>query len=212
MLRATEQAFSCSPHAHEDFDDIQGIPPSVPPPFPRGHGRTASRSARRRRSTRRDPGSSSQLASRSRTPGAAQGWHHLSLDRQIGDFAKGDVLIEGARIAAVGADLSAASRSAHRRRRGRTIVMPVFIDTHHHQYETIRGESRGRLLVFRWRGHRKYYGDYPGVFTPAYMPEDAYVAELVASLNQISAGVTTTVDTFTGVTSPEHTDACIAGP
>jgi hypothetical protein len=34
-----------------------------------------------------------------------------------------------------------------------------------------------------------------GVFTPVYQPEDAYISELVASLNQLNAGVTTTVDT-----------------
>ena len=31
-----------------------------------------------------------------------------------------------------------------------------------------------------------------GLFTPLYQPQDAYVSELVASVSQINAGVTTT--------------------
>ena len=50
-----------------------------------------------------------------------------------------------------------------------------------------------------------------GVFTPAYLPEDAYISELAASLNQINAGVTTTVDTSQVSLTPAHTDACISG-
>src|ERR1051325_6972238 len=41
--------------------------------------------------------------------------------------------------------------------------------------------------------------------------EDAYAAELLASLSQIDAGVTTTVDTSQVQLTPEHTDACLAG-
>jgi cytosine/adenosine deaminase-related metal-dependent hydrolase len=50
-----------------------------------------------------------------------------------------------------------------------------------------------------------------GIFTPVYRPDDAYISELVASLNQINAGVTTTVDTSQVSHTPAHTDACIAG-
>ena len=50
-----------------------------------------------------------------------------------------------------------------------------------------------------------------GIFTPAYLPEDARLGELVASLSQMNAGVTTTVDTSQVSLTPEHTDACIAG-
>jgi 5-methylthioadenosine/S-adenosylhomocysteine deaminase len=47
--------------------------------------------------------------------------------------------------------------------------------------------------------------------TPVYQPEDAYISELVASLNQLNAGVTTTVDTSQVSHTPAHSDACIAG-
>ena len=58
----------------------------------------------------------------------------LSLDPQIGDFARGDVLIEGKKILAVGRDLTATALIIDA---GGMIVMPGFVDTHHHQYETI---------------------------------------------------------------------------
>ena len=44
-----------------------------------------------------------------------------------------------------------------------------------------------------------------------YRPEDARISELVASLSQINAGVTTGVDTSQVSHTPEHTDACIDG-
>jgi len=60
-------------------------------------------------------------------------------------------------------------------------------------------------------GGKTYVSVIQGIFTPVYLPEDAYISELVASLNQISAGVTTTVDTSQVSLTPAHTDACIAG-
>jgi 5-methylthioadenosine/S-adenosylhomocysteine deaminase len=60
-------------------------------------------------------------------------------------------------------------------------------------------------------GKKIYQGVIQGIFTPVYQPEDAYISELVASLNQINAGVTTTVDTSRVSHTPAHGDACIAG-
>jgi len=50
-----------------------------------------------------------------------------------------------------------------------------------------------------------------GIFTPAYRPEDAYISELVASLSQLNAGVTTTIDLSQVSHTPAHSDACIHG-
>ena len=61
----------------------------------------------------------------------------LSLDPKVGDFEKADVLIEGRRITAIGPNLSAAARSAVVVDATDRIVMPGFVDTHHHQYETL---------------------------------------------------------------------------
>ena len=133
----------------------------------------------------------------------------LSLDPKVGDFEKADVLIEGKRIAAVGPNLTAAATSAVVVDASDRIVMPGFIDTHHHRYETL---LRSILADGLLRDEAKNYGTViQGVFTPRYIPQDAYVSELVASLSQINAGVTTTVDTSQVSLSPAHTDACIAG-
>jgi 5-methylthioadenosine/S-adenosylhomocysteine deaminase len=130
----------------------------------------------------------------------------LSMDRAVGDFEQADVLIEGDRIAAVGPNLAASG--AKTIDAAGTIVMPGFIDTHHHQYETI---LRGILADGILTGPRSYISDIQGILTPPYQPEDAFISELVASLSQINAGVTTGVDTSQVSHSPEHTDACIQG-
>ncbi len=139
-----------------------------------------------------------------------QGGVVLSLDAKVGDFEKADVLIEGNKIAAVGPNLAA--RSAVVVNAADRIVMPGFIDTHHHQYETLlRSILSDGGLGLSGDGPKNYISVIQGIFTPVYRPDDAYISELVASLNQINAGVTTTVDTSQVSHSPAHTDACIAG-
>src|SRR5437879_1870627 len=64
-----------------------------------------------------------------------QGGMVLSMDPKVGDFEKADVLIEGKKIAAVGPNLAATARNAIVVNATDRIVMPGFIDTHHHQYE-----------------------------------------------------------------------------
>jgi cytosine/adenosine deaminase-related metal-dependent hydrolase len=58
----------------------------------------------------------------------------MSMDPQVGNFAEADVLVEGKQIAAVGPNLFPAGAQVIDAR-GR-IVMPGFVDTHHHQFET----------------------------------------------------------------------------
>ncbi|MGB6558308.1 MAG: twin-arginine translocation signal domain-containing protein, partial [Pseudolabrys sp.] len=58
----------------------------------------------------------------------------MSMDPAVGDFVQADVLVEGKKILAVGPNLQAGG-AAVIDARGR-IVMPGFIDTHHHQFET----------------------------------------------------------------------------
>ncbi len=58
----------------------------------------------------------------------------LSMDPAVGDFDRADVLVDGKRIAAVGPDLDAAGADVIGA--DGMIVMPGFVDTHHHQFET----------------------------------------------------------------------------
>ena len=57
----------------------------------------------------------------------------MSMDPQVGDFVQADVLVEGKKIVAVGPNLPASGAVIDARGK---IVMPGFIDTHHHQFET----------------------------------------------------------------------------
>src|SRR5436305_6969767 len=132
----------------------------------------------------------------------------LSLDPAVGDFESGDVLIGGKKILAVGRSLNATASGVDA---SGMIVMPGFVDTHHHQYETIlRGILADGVLGPLNDGKKTYQGVIQGIFTPVYQPEDAYISELVASLNQLNAGVTTTVDTSQVSHTPAHSDACIS--
>src|SRR5437899_9548184 len=58
----------------------------------------------------------------------------MSLDPNVGDFPQADVLVEGKKILKVGPNLHAGGADVIDAS-GR-IVMPGFIDTHHHQFET----------------------------------------------------------------------------
>ena len=135
----------------------------------------------------------------------------LSMDPNVGDFEKGDILIRGKKIVSVGRNLDDLNSAIVVNAAG-MIVMPGFIDTHHHQFETpLRSILSDGLLGTASDTVSSYQKTIIGTFTPAYLPEDARLGELVASLGQINAGVTTTVDTSQVSLTPEHTDACIVG-
>ncbi|MGH6631677.1 MAG: twin-arginine translocation signal domain-containing protein, partial [Burkholderiales bacterium] len=63
-----------------------------------------------------------------------RGGHVMSMDSAVGDFVKADVLVEGKKIVAVGPNLRARGAGVINAR-GK-IVMPGFVDTHHHLFET----------------------------------------------------------------------------
>ena len=136
----------------------------------------------------------------------------LSMDPAVGDFASADVLIDGKRIAAVGPNLNAAGAEIVDARG--MIVMPGFIDTHHHQFETALRSFLADGLLFndgKPHGAVNYFDFILGKFAGVYRPEDVYINELFGSLSQLDAGVTTVHDISQIHHSPEHSDAAIAG-
>ena len=95
--------------------------------------------------------------------------------------------------------------------RGR-IVMPGFIDTHHHQFETaLRSFLADGILVNDGKPHGEinYFEYILGKFAPVYRPQDVYINELFGGLSQIDAGVTTVHDISQIHHSPQHSDAAI---
>src|SRR5215207_9523834 len=63
-----------------------------------------------------------------------RGGHVLSIDPAVGDFAAADVMISGRTIEAIAPNLEPGD--AEIVDVTGMIVMPGFIDTHHHQFET----------------------------------------------------------------------------
>ncbi|WP_353475964.1 amidohydrolase family protein (plasmid) [Salipiger sp. H15] len=136
----------------------------------------------------------------------------LSMDDAVGNFASGDVLIEGGTIAEVAARIDAPD-AAVIDARGR-IVLPGFIDTHHHQFETaLRSQLAHGILINDGRPENRanYYETILQSFSMAYRPEDVYINELFAGIAQLDAGVTTVMDVSQIHHSPEHSDAAIKG-
>ena len=152
----------------------------------------------------------------------------LTLDQRLGDFEKADVLIDGKLIANIAPNIPAGNAEVIDC--AGTIVMPGFITTHHHQYETLqRSVISDGLLQGNWP-QESYGSVVQNIWTVGritdpmnpnnvlwdlgrvpYEPEDCYISQLVACLSEISEGVTTGTDTSQANHTPEHTDAAIKG-
>ncbi|RKT55528.1 amidohydrolase family protein [Saccharothrix australiensis] len=136
----------------------------------------------------------------------------MSMDHNVGDFERADVLVEGKRIVEVRPDIRAAGAGVIDAR-GR-IVMPGFVDTHHHLFETAeRAFLPNGLLRDDGTGSPSAQPNYSEHilegFARVYRPQDVYINELFAGLSQLDAGVTTVLDVSQIHHSPEHTDAAI---
>ncbi len=126
--------------------------------------------------------------------------HVLSMDPDIGDLPRGDVLIEDGRIAAVDREISADAEVLDMTGR---IVLPGFVDTHRHTWEaSIRNVAPDATLD-------DYFVDILDTFAPLYTPEDVYAANLAGALECLNAGITTLVDWSHINNTPEHPDAAI---
>src|SRR5215475_7036824 len=133
-------------------------------------------------------------------------------DKIVGGFANADVLVEGKKILAVGPNLGGGG-AAVIDARGK-IVMPGFIDTHHHQFETsLRSWLADGVLIIDGSGSpsgsRTYYENILLKFAPVYRPLDVYINELFAGLSQLDDGVTTVHDVSQIHHTKQHSDAAI---
>jgi 5-methylthioadenosine/S-adenosylhomocysteine deaminase len=129
-----------------------------------------------------------------------------------GEWTQADVLVEGKKIAAVGPNLHAGG-AAEIDARGK-IVMPGFIDTHHHQFETaLRSFLANGVLINDQTGtpsgSTTYFEFILLTFAPKYEPDDVYISELFGGLSQLDDGVTTVHDVSQIHYSPQHSDAAV---
>ncbi|MDT7797829.1 MAG: 5-methylthioadenosine/S-adenosylhomocysteine deaminase [Actinomycetota bacterium] len=125
----------------------------------------------------------------------------VSMDPAVGDLARGDVLVEDGRIAAVatavdadGAEIVDATGK---------IVLPGFVDTHRHTWQTA---FRG--IGADWTFDQNRVAMH-GVLKPHYRPEDVYLGNLLGRIEAVGSGVTTLLDWFHCSERPENADAAI---
>jgi 5-methylthioadenosine/S-adenosylhomocysteine deaminase len=128
----------------------------------------------------------------------------LTMDRQLGDFEKADVLIEGSKIAAVGPGI--ASNTAVVVDASRMIVMPGFVDSHRHMWQ-----AQLRHILPNGRIDSDYPRDISGTARTVYRPEDVRLGNLLTAWGAVNAGVTTVLDWSHISNSPEHADAAVQG-
>lgn len=132
-----------------------------------------------------------------------RGGYVATMDKKIGDLIKGDVLIEGEKILAVGPDLG--QPDAEIIDATDKLVMPGMIDTHRHTWQTqMRGVCADMTLV-------DYMNTIRLAISPNYLPQDVYIGNKLGALEAINAGVTTILDFSHCNNTPEHADAAITG-
>ena len=132
-----------------------------------------------------------------------RGGHVLSMDPQVGDLHGGDLLVEDDRIAAVGYSIERGDAEVIDL--ADCIVIPGFVDSHRHTWETvIRGIAPDVSLA-------GYFDLVLDQFAPAYRAEDVYAGNYLGSLEAIDAGITTLLDWSHISNTPDHADEAIRG-
>jgi cytosine/adenosine deaminase-related metal-dependent hydrolase len=128
-----------------------------------------------------------------------RGANVLTMDRAIGDLAKGDVHVRNGAIVAV-APLIDAPGLASLDAQG-TICMPGFIDTHWHLWTSVC-----RPLI-RIDAAKRGYFQVTNRLGPHFTPEDSYRSVRLGLAEALSAGATTVHNWAHNVRSAEHADA-----
>jgi cytosine/adenosine deaminase-related metal-dependent hydrolase len=116
----------------------------------------------------------------------------------------GDVLIEDGKIAAIAPRLDVAPEHAEVVDMTDHIVLPGFVDTHRHMWQSI----------FRYAGTDWVLADYANamwrILGPIFEPEDTYLSLRVGLAEALNAGVTQVYDWNHNLNSPDHADAAVA--
>jgi 5-methylthioadenosine/S-adenosylhomocysteine deaminase len=126
----------------------------------------------------------------------------LTVDRQIGDFAAADILIEDGTIRDVRPGIAADDAALVDA--GNRIVIPGFVDTHSHSYQGLLRDTLPNGLV-----DPDYNRDIQNNITFHYEPADAYAGMLSTMLALLDMGTTSVVDLSQANHSPKHSDALI---
>lgn len=126
----------------------------------------------------------------------------ITMDPAVPNLALGDVLVHGDKIAAVGANLPAGDAEIIDAKG--TIVMPGFIDAHHHAWLGVM-----RRLMPDVDDLFAYIDVVAEQLGAHYRPQDMFVSNKLTAIASLDAGITTIVDACHSSRSPDHTDAAI---
>jgi cytosine/adenosine deaminase-related metal-dependent hydrolase len=132
----------------------------------------------------------------------------VTMDPRIGVLARGDVLVSGTTITAVGPDLRehpGAAGATVVDTTGR-IVAPGFVDTHRHAWQ-----AQMRRTIPDVGDLGSYVMSTLARIAPAYTPHDMYVGTRLAALTALDAGITTMLDFSHNSRTAAHSDAAIRG-
>src|SRR5262249_47326502 len=121
-----------------------------------------------------------------------------------GDFAQADVLIEDGKIREVRPNIAVSPDAAAIVDAAGRIVVPGFIDTHHHCYQGLLRNILANGLL-----NPDYNRAISNTPTALYQPAAVHAGALVSALGMLDMGTTTVVDTSQVNHSPEHSDAGI---
>jgi cytosine/adenosine deaminase-related metal-dependent hydrolase len=132
-----------------------------------------------------------------------RGAHVVTMDPDLGELSRGDVLIDGERIEAVGERIDATGAelldvTGH-------VVLPGFVDTHRHTWQTpFRGLCADWTLTDYSVGVRLR-------ISPLCSPADIYAGNHLGALEALDAGVTTILDFSHSMNTREHGPAALGG-
>lgn len=127
-----------------------------------------------------------------------RGAHVLSMDPQVGDFARGAVHVRDGVIAAVAKEVSAQAPEIDGTG---MICMPGFVDTHWHLWTSVCRP------IIRIDDPKRGYFPVTNRLGPFFEPLDSYRSVRLGLAEALSAGVTTVHNWAHNVRSPEHADA-----
>lgn len=129
------------------------------------------------------------------------GWI-VRTDEPAADLPHGDLLIEDGTIAAIGPSLVA--DGAETIDASGMLVLPGFVDTHRHTWQTTLRHRGGDWSL------KDYFAEARLAAGRRTRPEDVYAGTLFGALTAIDSGITTLLDWSHIQNSPAHADAAVA--
>jgi 5-methylthioadenosine/S-adenosylhomocysteine deaminase len=126
----------------------------------------------------------------------------ITLDPKVPNLPIGDVLVDGGRIAAVGANLEV--DDAQVIDAAGSIVLPGLIDAHHHTWLGVM-----RRMMPDVDDLFVYIDVVAETLGAHYRPLDMFLSTRLTAVASLDAGITTIIDACHNSRSPEHTDAAL---